>query len=60
MFWLIIGIIIGFILGAWAAVWDVADLLKKLYPEIYKEFEDGTVKIKMYNLKVKEVRNEKN
>lgn len=55
MFWLSVGIVIGFLGGIWGTI----NLIKDIYPEIYKELENGTTKVKYYNSKAKEAENEK-
>lgn len=55
MFWLIVGIVIGFFGG----VWGTLKFIEETYPEIYKELENGTAKVKYYNSKIKEAENEK-
>lgn len=55
LFWLIVGIVVGFFGG----VWGTLKFIEDVYPEIYKELENGTAKVKYYNSKAKEAENEK-
>lgn len=54
MLWFIIGSIIGFLLG----IRGTLEVIRFTYPHIYTEFENGEWKIKYYNAKAKESRDD--